>query len=385
MLLLDAGRRRVASEMLRLQEQGIPRREIGPLLESARRTFHPSRILGVSEPMVNLRRRVAKVARGDGNVLVRGAEGTGKELVARALHFGSRRSGAFVPVNCAALAPELLEAELFGQVKGAFDGAISDRPGLFQQAHLGTVFLDEVQELPPELQAKVVRVLAEGEVVRMGSNRVEHVEVRVVAATPQDLEAAVRRGSFREDLYYRLNVVDLALPDLAERPGDVELLAREFLRRFGADRETLTLSDAALRVMERYPWPGNVRELENCIERACAVVEGDLLDIADLPQPLRDLAQTLGDDLQIPAPRPPLPIAGTHSTLTPGRGETQPAAGYGRREEPEEDVPVSLENYERMCLLAALDRTGGDKLAAAKLLNVGKSTLYRKLKAHGIR
>ncbi|MEM7310179.1 MAG: sigma-54-dependent Fis family transcriptional regulator [Planctomycetota bacterium] len=377
-LLLDAGRRKVASEMLRLQEQGVPRREIGPLLEAARASFHPRRLLGRSEPMVNLRRRVAKAASSEKHVLVRGGEGAGKELVARALHFGGTRSGAFVPVNCAALATDVLESELFGHAKGAFEGAISDRPGLFQQAHLGTVFLDEIQELASELQEKIVRVLEDGEVRRVGSSKAEYVDVRVIAATSSSLEDAVREGGFREDLHARLNVVDLMVPLLRDRPGDVELLARDFLSRFAPERDTMDFSPDTLRVLEAYHWPGNVRELENCIERACALVEGDAIEIVDLPQPLRELASGMASDLQIPSRRPEHEIAGTHSPLGSSQG------GYVATVAVPPSDEVSLENFEKKCLLEAMKQTNGDKLAAAKLLKVGKSTLYRKLKTHGI-
>ena len=381
-LLLDAGKRQVAAEMLRLQEQGVPRREIGPLLEAARSAFHPSQILGVSQAMVELRKRVAKVARSDSNVLVSGDVGTGKELVARALHFGGSRSGSFLPINCAALTEHLLAAELFGHVKDTVTGALSNRPGLIQQSHLGTIFLDEIDALPPDLQAKLFRVLREGEVYRVGSKHAEHVDVRVVAATSKSLDQLVQAKEFREDLYYRLNVVDLQLPSLDERPGDVEFLASSFLRRFAADQDRLEISEDALRLMVAYDWPGNVRELENCIERACALVKGDLIEIDDLPQALRDSKRVSPADMHFPAPRPKNPPPGTHSTVVEGLPLKDAVQVTSMAIPPEENV--SFENYERMCLLAALAETKGDKLAAAKLLRVGKSTFYRKLKAHGL-
>jgi two-component system response regulator HydG len=295
-------------------------------------------------------------------------------------------SGPFVPVNAQAIAPTLLESELFGHVKDAFPDALSDRPGLFQQAHHGTLFLNEVAEIPLELQAKILRALTEGEVYRVGSQTAEPIDVRVIAATRFDIEELVERGRFNRDLFYRLNVVDLVIPPLRERGKDVRLLANEFLKRYGVARERLELSAEALWTIEQHDWPGNVRELENCIERACAMAKGETIEITDLPQPLQDLRETLVDDKIIP----PLPASDAR------RGEVERrsvAGGVPAKTAPskpweqqisEEDEPVSLRFYEKLALMRALKETNGDKLAAAKLLGIGKSTFYRKLAAHNI-
>ena len=387
-LLLDAGKRRVAAEMLRLQEQGIPRREIGPLLEAARVAFHPSALIGDSPEMTELRRQVAAAALGEGPTLILGGPGSGKERVARAVHFGSNRSGAFVPVNCAALTPDLLESELFGHVKDAFDGAIADRPGLFQQAHLGTIFLDGVHVLTEELQAKLERVLERGEVVRVGSTAVEHVEVHVILSSKEDLAALVRTNEFSRELHRAASAVELVVPDLVQRPGDVRPLATQFLRRHDQEH-ALELPEEVLWVLENHDWPGNVRELENCIERACATAEGTSIELRHLPQALRDLASGLGSGAVTPrvARRPegadaPEPDAGSDTLVPVPHGGTLPIPARM----PDDSVePPSFQAYERLCIEHALRMTDGDKLAAAKLLGVGKSTLYRKLKAHGMK
>ena len=397
-LVMDASKRRVAAEMLRLQEQGIPRRELGPLLEAANRAFDPSQILGVSPGINHVRSTVVKTAQIDSPVLIQGEPGTGKQMIARALHFGGARSGAFVPINCGALTPRILESELFGHVKGAFPDAVSDRPGLIQQAHLGTLFLEEIGELPSGLQEKLLRVLEQGVVTRVGSQQIEYVDVRIVASTSYDLAAAVEGGRFQRDLFYRLNVVDFDVPSLRDRPEDVIILAEAFLRRHGGRRELCEIDDEAAWVMENYDWPGNVRELENCVERACTLASGTAVGVGDLPQPLRDLYHRLHDEREIPRrPRTGLPLivqAGVPQgasvrPLSPSAVTAQVSSvsadnPYAVLADAERDEPVSLELYEKRALLRALEETGGDKLAAARLLKVGKSTLYRKLKRYGI-
>jgi DNA-binding NtrC family response regulator len=382
-LLLDAGRRRVASEMLRLQERGIPRRELGPLLEAARDVYHPSGIIGASPAMRELRKRVSRAALTDGPVLIRGESGTGKQLVARALHFGGLRSGPFVPVNCAAMAPGLLVSELFGHVKSAFPGAISDRPGLFQQAHLGTIYLDQVEAVPLELQPKLEVVLEEREVYRVGATAAEHVDVRMIASTNADLEGMIAEERFRSDLYYRLNVVDLEIPPLRDRESDALLLAQHFLKRHGAAREHVEFSPEVLWVLQEHDWPGNVRELENCVERACALAEGQRIEVSDLPLHLRELHRRLREEERAPPALIRAPGAQGRSIAERFAMEIEPqpppSVAPG---EPAE--PVSLQLYEKRALLRALEETGGDKLAAARLLGVGKSTFYRKLRAHGL-
>ena len=396
LFLLDAGKRRVAAEMLRMQEQGVPRREMGPLLDAARSTYHPGAIIGSSERMVALRSQVARVASSDRTVLLRGGPGTGKEFLARVLHFSGTRSGAFVPVNCGALTERILESELFGHVKGAFTGAFADRPGLLHQAHLGTLYLDEVANLSPNLQQRLLRVLEEGALCRVGATERELVDVRVIAATAKDLEEEVNAGRFRRDLLFRINVVDLELPALAERPEDVPSLATWFLRRMGAARECVSLSDEAVMALESYGWPGNVRELENCLERACALANGEEIEVRDLTQPLREAWRGGQQRDQIPQPQKGIQVypgtpSGARVVNARATAPAEPAlvgagvgGGPGGLSGGEDDCEISLDAYERLCLLRALEETGGDRLAAAKLLGVGKSTLYRKLKRHEI-
>lgn len=402
-LLLDAGKRRVAAEMLRMQEQGIPRREIGPLLEAARRSFHPGRILGSSEAITELREIVFRVARTDSPVLLRGEPGVGKGLVARTLHFGGDRSGPYVPVNCSAHGPSALASELFGHVKGAFEGAFSDRPGQFHQAHMGTLFLDEVADLTPELQANLLTLLQGGDLCRVGSDRGEHVDVRVIAATSHDLQRRVDEGEFNRELLVQLSAVDVVLPPLRERPGDVLLLAEHFVRRYAADRAEIELSPEALLALEHHAWPENVRELELAIERACALCSDAVIGVEHLGQVLEDVYGELSARSEIPAAQPrvlvrpgipvgtsarrpvsrPLPTAAVNGLPdAPSAEPSQPLRDSGG-----EDFlagEASLDRYERAALLHALYQTGGDRLAAARLLGVGKSTLYRKLKRHAI-
>ena len=368
-LILDAGKRRVAAEMLRLEEQGIPRRELGPLLEAARTTFHPSALVGKHPSVEELRGRVAWAAGMDHPVLISGESGTGKQFVARILHFAGPASGPFVPVNCAALAPSLLEGELFGHVKGAFPEAVADRPGLLQQARHGTIFLDEIGEVPPALQSKLLEVLEENRVYRMGSQQAEEVSARIVAATSANLEQQAAEGAFRKDLLYRLNAIDIQLPPLRERGGDVELLAEHFLERYGASRN-VQLSSEASWVLTQHDWPGNVRELENCIESACALAKGAEIHVSDLSQPLHELYKRVVEGDAIPAA---LPLTGGREAGPPDKLNAELG-----------DEPLSLQLYEKLAIRRALRETGGDKLAAARLLNIGKSTFYRKLKAHRI-
>jgi DNA-binding NtrC family response regulator len=372
-LLLDAGKRRVAGEMLRLEDHGIPRRELGPLLEAAHRTFNAKSLIGTSSAMKELRAKVASASKLDGPLLVRGEAGTGKELVARVLHFGGQSSGPFVPVNCSALAPTLLESELFGHVKGAFPEAISDRPGLFQQAQDGTIFLDEVGKIPPPLQEKLLEVLEKKRVRRRGSMQFEPVDVRVLAATSVDLGQLVTQGKFREDLYDRLREVELLTTPLRKRDQDVLQLARHFLELFGGARD-LELSSEVEWVLEEYDWPGNVGELESCIDVACAQAAGNEITVADLSTPLYELYKRRSESDSIPRQR------GT-STAPQNKREALTAA-YTNVERLAEKP--SLEAYEKQAILHALSETNGDKLAAARLLQIGKSTFYRKLKSHGL-
>ena len=241
-------------------------------------------ILGRSPAMAQVFELVKKAARSEANILVLGESGTGKELIARAIHANSPRAAqAFVAVDCASLPENLLESELFGHEKGAFTGAIRTKPGLLETADRGTVFLDEIAELPVGLQVKLLRALQEKQIRRVGGTHVLNIDVRIVSATNRNLREGVLKGTFREELYYRINVIAIQLPALRDRAGDVRLLAHAFLKKYGGGR-TLTLDDGATAALEAYPWPGNVRELQNVVERACALADGSVITRRDLPE-----------------------------------------------------------------------------------------------------
>ncbi len=302
-------------------------------------------LVGVSLKMQRVYKMIEKVSQHGYPVLILGESGTGKELVARSIHYsGPRRQKPFVPVDCSALVPTLIESELFGYVKGAFTGAMHTKQGLLESADEGTLFLDEIGDLPVDLQAKLLRALQEREVKPVGATERIAINVRVIAATNRDLESAIRGGTFRQDLYFRLNVVSIKLPALRERKSDIPLLVNFFLEKFSdAHRPVRTISEDAMRRLMAYDWPGNVRELENAIERAVALGSGPILHVGDLPS---NLQYTSAEHL------------------------------------PENDELVPLEELERRAIFRALRETGGDKLAAARLLGIGKTTLYRKLKQY---
>ncbi len=318
-------------------------------------------MIGRSGEMEKLYRILSKVAQGTHPVLVLGESGTGKELVARTIHaFGPNASKPFLPVDCGSLVPTLIESELFGYVKGAYTGANRSKDGLLVAAEGGTVFLDEIGELSLDLQAKLLRALQEKEVRPVGATHRVPIKARIVAATNRDLAAMVEKGTFRKDLFYRLNVVNLRLPSLRDRREDIPLLAAHFLDRISRDRGgKFILSDEALRTMMRYDWPGNVRELENSVERACALSSGPVLHLGDLPTQLQQ--QGL---------------------------EAHRAAGAAASDDGDGDSSASgvrtLADLEREAILGAIRALNGDKLQAAKLLGIGKTTLYRKLKEYGI-
>src|SRR5215467_12163076 len=272
---------RVALERgLRQRELQLENRNLKEQLQGA---LGFENILGRSPAMTKVFELVRKAARSDANILVLGESGTGKELIARAIHANSpRATQPFVPVDCASLPEPLLESELFGHEKGAFTGAVKAKRGLIEVADRGTLFLDEIAELPLTLQAKLLRVLHERQLRHVGGTAQIDVDVRVVSATNRDLREAAAKGQFREELYYRVNVIAITLPPLRERAGDVQLLVQAFLKRYGADR-SLTIEAEAMAVLERYRWPGNVRELQNVIERACALAEGERITSRDLP------------------------------------------------------------------------------------------------------
>jgi transcriptional regulator with PAS, ATPase and Fis domain len=317
--------------------------------------------------MQRLLRLVQRVAPTESTVLIQGESGTGKELVARSLHvFSKRAQGPFVPVNVAALPETLIESELFGYVKGAFTGATGDRAGLVEEAHHGTLFLDEIGDMP--LSTQVLRTLENNEVRRLGENAPRYVDVRVVAATHRDLQALVAEGRFREDLYYRLNVVQLEIPPLRERPSDVGLLASYFLERAAqrTGRKGLRFTPEAMALLARHDWPGNVRELENAIEHAVSVSEGTWLAPHDLPASVR-------------SPR----------LLARGREDgpaafADEAATRGRIRAPRDPDSRSLDEVTREHVLRVLAKHGDNATAAAKTLGVSRTTLWRMLKRWGV-
>jgi two-component system, NtrC family, response regulator AtoC len=312
-------------------------------------------IVGSSSKIQDVLRMVARLKDTRTPVLITGESGTGKELVARAIHYrGSFAKRPFVAVDCGSLVPTLIESELFGYEKGAFTGANRSKEGLFQAANGGTIFLDEIGELPQEMQAKLLRVLQEKEVRPVGSNQRIKVDVRVVAATNRDLETAYKQGEFRKDLYFRLNVVTLHLPTLRERRSDIPTLVHYFLDKF-APGKAITISPAAMKCMLQYEWPGNVRELENAMERAMALGNQEAIELHDLPPAIRSTADS------------PTAI---------------PEAGPVRSKPPVSDT--DLEELERTTIQRVFQQVNGDKTLAGKMLGISRATLYRKLKRYNI-
>ena len=317
-------------------------------------------MIGRSGEMEKLYRILSKVAQSTHPVLVLGESGTGKELVARTIHaYGPNAQKPFLPVDCGSLVPTLIESELFGYVKGAFTGANRSKDGLLVSAEGGTVFLDEIGELSLDLQAKLLRTLQEKEVRPVGATHRIPMKARIVAATNRDLAVMVEKGTFRKDLFYRLNVVNLRLPSLRDRREDIPLLAAHFLDRISREHGTkFTLSDEALRTMMRHDWPGNVRELENSVERACALSSGPILHLGDLPTQLQQQG-----------------LEARRKVSEPGEPAGEGVAALEVK---------TLADLERDAILGAIRILNGDKLQAAKLLGIGKTTLYRKLKEYGL-
>jgi DNA-binding NtrC family response regulator len=304
-------------------------------------------IIGRTPEMDRLYRIIGKAAHSAHPVLIIGESGTGKEMVARAIHCsGPLRDKPFVPVDCGSLVPTLIESELFGHVKGAFTGASHAKDGLLALAEGGTVFLDEIGELPFDLQSKLLRALQEKEIRPVGSTKQVPINVRILAATNRDLEQAVGRGAFRRDLYFRLNVLSLRIPPLRERRQDVRLLVRAFLERFSqVVGRNLGVSDDVMKALVAYDWPGNVRELENCIERCCAMNSGPVIHTTDLPSSITGASTRFGEALS-------------------------------------ETRIMRIAELEKQAIVGAIEKLNGDKLMAAKLLGIGKTTLYRKLKEY---
>ncbi|MEO7424384.1 MAG: sigma-54 dependent transcriptional regulator [Fibrobacteria bacterium] len=327
-------------------EKGRLRDEVSELrgLETGR--YHLDRIIGASKPMQELIRQAKMVAKRDTIVLVRGKSGTGKELMARGIHAESGRE-IFLAVNCGAIPENLLESELFGHEKGAFTGAHAQKIGFFERAGAGTIFLDEIGDVTPGMQVKLLRVLQEREFMRVGGTRVVRTQARVIAATHRNLEEEVKKGVFREDLYFRLNVFPVYVPSLVERIDDIPAMVDAFMKRFG---HSAGLADGVLSRLLEYSWPGNVRELENCVERAVIMAAGKPLDTGHLPEHIRQ-----------------------KKILEKPSAFRLPETG------------LSLDELEKSLLLQALDMTTGNKTKAAGLLGITRRALYSKMHTHGIR
>jgi two-component system, NtrC family, response regulator AtoC len=324
------------------------------LKKQLREKYEFANIIGTSQPMQQLFGRMKRIIKTDSTVLILGESGTGKELVAKAIHFnGSRKEKPFIAVNCSAIPENLLESELFGHVKGAFTGALREKIGKFEAANQGTIFLDEIGTLPMHLQTKLLRVLQEQEVERVGSNKQIKLDVRVVSATNVNLEEEVKRGNFREDLFYRLNVIPILIPPLRERIQDILPLTRHFLEKncHSMQRPIMHLDKEALEALEAYPWPGNVRELENIIERVVALTEGDVITLRDLPA---NVAKSYRE--------------GANTSVTP--------AGI--------DMVKTINEIEKRMITEALELAGGVKARAALMLHINRTTLVEKMRRLGM-
>jgi DNA-binding NtrC family response regulator len=331
-----------------LEERRL-RHEVTTLRKELRTRYHFESIIGKSRAMQEVFSLIEQVGGSRSTVMIYGKSGTGKELVAKAIHYNSQRaSKAFVAVNCAAIPSELLESELFGHEKGAFTGAIATKVGKFELATGGSLFLDEVGSMRLDLQAKILRALQEREIERVGGTRTIKIDVRVIAATNRDLKKAVEEATFREDLYYRLNVVPITLPDLKDRQEDIPLLANHFMQKFAQESnpDIREISKEAMGILLSYPWPGNVRELENVIERAVTLGHGPAIQPSDLPP-----------------------------HLAGGAGPVEKALVQ----------EATLEDLERDYIRAVLRRTKGHQIRAAAILGIDRRTLYRKIRRYNIR
>jgi DNA-binding NtrC family response regulator len=343
---------RRAAEVLRL------RQENHLLRKAVRDQYRLEQMIGASEPIQHVMEFVQKVADSDSTVMIQGESGTGKELVARMLHFNSlRKDRPLVPVNCGAIPENLLESELFGHEKGAFTGATHARMGRFELANGGTIFLDEIGEMSLPLQVKLLRVLQEREFERVGGNRTIHVDVRIVAATNQDLETLVEEKRFRKDLFYRLNVIPIVIPPLRERRSDIPLLIDHFLARFNQTKhsEVSDLAPDALRLLTEYDWPGNIRELENMIERLVVLKKHGVLSIEDLPEKI--CRRSSGAELK---------------------------EQFIRFSEDGINLSREVEQYEKHLIMEALRKANGVTSRAAQLLQLNRTTLVEKLKRRGV-
>jgi len=324
--------------------------EHGYLKKQLNNKFGFANIIGNSPPMQKLFSRMKRIAGTDSTVLVLGESGTGKELVAKAIHYNShRKDRPFVPVNCSAIPETLLESELFGHVKGSFTGAIRDKAGKFESATTGTIFLDEIGTMPMHLQTKLLRVLQEQEVERIGSSRTIQLDVRVISATNLNLEEEVKKGTFREDLFYRLNVIPIILPPLRERKEDILALVKHFIEKNCTDmkRPLMSISNEALEMLETYRWPGNVRELENMVERIVTLTDGDRIMAHDIPSHIREEVQTKVTERGV-------------------------------------DLVRTVNEIEKKMICDALSLTNGVKAKAAPMLKLNRTTLVEKMRRLGI-
>ncbi len=346
-------------------------------LATARKQPEPE-LIGTSPAIQELRLKIDRISNNQNPVLILGETGTGKEVVARCVHEKSSLR-KFVPIDCSVLVGPLMESELFGYMKGAFTGADTNRTGLLEEAHLGTAFFDEIGELPLSLQVKLLRVLQEREFRPLGSTMSRYVECRVLAATNRNLSEEVQRGRFRQDLFYRLNVISLRIPPLRERKQDIPLLAKHFLDRCGPG---LQLSPELEDVFRGYEWPGNVRELENCIHRMAAISPTPRLRVADLPSPM--LNSLRGQSRPVTMPIGSGNGHGMGVGINASRAQTAVQSWSSAHLEPHPYQILPLAEVERRAIVAALQSTRGDRTLAAQLLGIGRTTLYRKLKSYGI-
>ena len=345
----------------RLIHGALQRQQIMGVEDELLRTAQFEGMIGRSPQMWEMFSRIRRVAPHYRAVLITGETGTGKDLVAQALHKLSPAKGKFVVLNCSAVVETLFESELFGHVRGAFTGADRDKPGLVEHANGGTLFLDEIGDMPLGTQAKLLRVLQNQEVQRVGSLTPQKVDFRVIGATNKDLRREMSERQFREDLYYRLSMVEIHVPSLAERIEDLPLLTHYFLNRFARQygKNVQNLTRRAHIVLGRQSWPGNVRQLENVIGHACMMAMGETIDVADLPESLRQISEA---DRSQPS---------------------NPASAYGEPH-PDETAAVSLEDHEKQLLSDALNRAGGNQSEAARHLRIGRDALRYKMKKHGL-
>jgi len=347
-----------------------------PLLESE---DHDIGIIGRTESMQNVFKLIGQLATSDATALITGESGTGKELIARAIYFHSKRNEKpFLAINCAAIPENLLESELFGHERGAFTGATHQRIGKFEQCNGGTLFLDEIGDMTPATQTKILRVLQSGTFERVGGNQPVKVDVRIIAATNKPLEQAVAEKTFREDLFYRLNVVRIRVPALRERREDVPLLVEYFLKKFAQKngQTVKAIAESALRALENYAWPGNVRELENVIHRALVVSKGDAILVGDLPAEISGGPKVEGREVRA--------AAATASSATVETNDTTAIAAalfrIARRDPKLKLIPF----VERELVIHALKETNGNQVQAAKLLGITRATLRKRIEKFGI-